>query len=118
MGNKRKYVSEDARTGHDIGEMVELSYSELNVLPFNVNMKLVEPVDDKDKIIQAEKDKAREELRCELSDKGLSNKRVEKILSKYDSVDDVKKSSKKLGIDTLTDEFIAKEYSNKTKGGK
>ena len=106
----KKYESMDARTGYQEGEIIELTDEQLAVVPFNVKMKLIEPVDDKSKIDQAEKKRQLNAYRVELSNKGLSNKRIELVIAKFPSLIDLRKNAKEAGIDALTDEWIKKEY--------
>ncbi len=107
---KKKYESTDNRTGYSEGEIVELSDEELNALPFNVNLTLMEPVDDKKKVEEAAVAEDAEALRFELTSKGLSPKRVAAVVEKYGDLESLTKKASKAGIDKLTDEFLAKEY--------
>lgn len=42
---KKKYRSTDSRTGYSEGSVIELDDHELNMLPFNVYMEYVGPVE-------------------------------------------------------------------------
>lgn len=112
---KDKYLSQDSRTGHVEGSIVELTLEELNKLPFNVFMKKVDEKKD-EKIIDSvniEQDKV--ELRIDLLNKGLSTQRTEKIVDKYGSLEELKKNVSKAGIDEIIDEWLKKAFKVKSK---
>ena len=110
-----RYKSNDNRTGYQEGEIVELTNDELNKLPFNVCMQMMEPVDDKKKIEDSEDQKKIVDMKEALRNRGLSPKRIDKIVEKYPSLTELKKKASKAGIDPLTDEFIKKQYGRKVK---
>ncbi len=116
----KKYQSMDVRTGHKEGEVVELTDEELNKLPFNVFMKLVdgEKEEDKEKIEEAKKQKDEDDLRVLLLGKVLSTQRAEKVVEKYGCEEALKKNVDKAGIDEVTDEFLKKEFELKSKGAR
>lgn len=106
---KRKFQSMDVRTGHKEGEIVELTDDELNKLPFNVFMKLVDEEKEKDKVEENTKQKAKDELRNVLLNKGLSTQRTDSVVEKYGSLEELKKNVDNAKIDELTDEWLKKE---------
>ena len=112
---KRKYLSEDSRTGINEGVVVELTDEELNKVPFNVKLRLLKPIDDKEKLARAEKKKDEDELRHVLSHRGLSVKRSALVVVKYGSLKNLQENANKAGIDELTDEWLKKEFGSKTK---
>ena len=110
----------DVRTGHNEGEVVELTDEELNKLPFNVFMKLIDEnkEEDKEKVEEAKKQKEKDDLRVLLLDKGLSTQRTEQVVEKYGSLEELEKNVDKAGIDDLTDELLKKEFNKKSKGAR
>ena len=110
---KSKYMSMDDRTGYKEEEIVELTREEFESNPFAVKLRLLEPVDDKVEIEEKENKKELELFKKELSERGLSKQRVKKVMEKYSSLDELKKKSKKAGIDELTDEWVSKEFGSK-----
>jgi len=112
---KKKYISEDSRTGVLEGNVVELTDDELNKKPFNVKFKLLEPVDDKEKLEKADKKKDEDELRISLLNKGLSTQRTERVLDEFSSKDELVKNVvegyvDKSKLDELTKGFLKKEF--------
>lgn len=108
----------DSRTGTQEGSMIELTDDELNKVPFNVFLKKMGIIDDKENIEKASKDKLKEDLRSLLIGKGLSINRTSKVLDKYSSLEELTKNASKAGIDELTDEFLKKEFGLKPKQNK
>ena len=101
-----KYQSLDNRTGYPEGEIVELTFEELCKLPFNVKMKKLEVIEEKEVIEKSKEDKEKKELESLLLEKGLSKKRTEAVVAKYPNKKELKKNLKKAKIDKLTDAFL------------
>ena len=111
-----KYESTDDRTGIPVGHIRELTREEVDRLPFNVFLRSVEPVDESALLEAHKKEMLKEALRLELLDKGLSFNRTKLILDKYADKDELLKHAEHASIDTLTDDWVKKEYAtNKIK---
>lgn len=113
--NKAKYESLDSRTGYGEGELVELTKEELDKLPFNAKMKLLEPVDEEEVIAKKLSDQDKEDLRALLGSLGLSKGRVEKVTQKYHTIAEMESHSNNAGIDSLTDKWIKEQFAGKKK---
>jgi len=116
---KQKYMSEDIRTGYNEGEIVELTQDELIRLPFNVKMKSVDEKVNSKLISQSKQRKDEIAYSAELSDKGLSLHRIEKVMEKHPTKEDMIKNASKIGVDDITDDWVKKHYGKrKVKGDK
>lgn len=106
----QKYQSMESRTGYAVGEIVELSMDELNRTPFNVDMRLIDALDEKELVESVARESLLKELSDDLVMKGLSPKRRMLVCEKYSSLDELKLHASNAGIDPLTDEWLALNY--------
>lgn len=105
---KMKFLSEDSRTGFPEGSVVELSSGELDALPFNVKMKLLDSISDSERLAREAEAAEKERLASFLEEKGLSPGRVRKVLEKHASLEALRGALDSPGVDDLTDEWLKK----------
>lgn len=104
--SKTKYEVLDNRTGYNEGEIVELTLDELNNMPFNVHLRKIEVIDEKEILEKKKVEEESDQLRQELSDKGLSQKRIEEVLKQASSKKELVEKKDKIKIDDVTDDFL------------
>ena len=114
MSEGKRYEVMDNRTGYDEGSIIELSDQELVLCPFNVYLKRLDPVGDKERLDMLAVDADKQALINLLRDKGLSPNRTVKVVSKYPSLAVLERHASNAGVDELTDALIKKELGKNT----